>query len=111
MNQDNPPADHVTVDGNDNASAIEDNLKSRSTWIRFIFMIAFIVIANVAAMVATVVVLLGFLWVLFTGEPNEQLRQAGRALARYFGEIVRFLTYNTETKPFPFGADWPSSDD
>jgi hypothetical protein len=111
MNQDNPPADHVTVDGNDSASAIEENLKSRSTWIRLVFMIAFIVIANVAVMVATVVVLLGFLWVLFTGDTNEQLRQAGRALATYFAEIVRFLTYNSETKPFPFGADWPSADD
>ena len=110
MSQDNPPADHVTMDGNENAAAIEDNLKSRSTWLRFVFMLAFVVIANVAAMVATVVVLLGFLWVLFTGEPNEQLRQVGRSLAGYFGDIVRFLTYNTETKPFPFGADWPADD-
>lgn len=111
MNQDTPPADHISVDGNDNAHAIEENLKSRSTWIRLVFMIAFIVIANVAVMVATVVVLLGFLWVLFTGDTNEQLRQAGRALAKYFAEIVRFLTYNSDTKPFPFGADWPSADD
>ncbi|MEO1202823.1 MAG: DUF4389 domain-containing protein [Pseudomonadota bacterium] len=111
MNQENPPADHAGVDSGDGGSAIEDNLKSRSTWIRFLFMIAFIVIANVAAMVATIVVILGFLWVLLTGETNEQLRQAGRALASYFADIVRFLTYNSETKPFPFGADWPSADD
>ncbi len=111
MSQDNPAADHAAIDNEEHPGAIENNLKSRSTWLRFVFMVAFLVIANVAAMVASVVVLLGFLWVLFTGEPNDQLRQAGRALARYFAEIVRFLTYNTDTRPFPFGADWPSTDD
>ena len=110
MSHDSPTADHATID-DEPPEAIERHLKSRSTWLRLVFMIAFIIIANVAAMVASVVVVLSFLWVLFTGETNDQLKQAGRALAAYFADIVRFLTYNTDEKPYPFGADWPSSDD
>jgi hypothetical protein len=62
-------------------------------------------------MVGSVVVVLGFLWVLFKGEVNEDLREIGQSLARYVFEIVRYLTFNTDEKPFPFGGRWPSADD
>ena len=110
MSQDNPPADHARVDQGDESGEFESHIKSRSTWLRLVFMIAFVVIANVAAIVASVVVVLSFLWVLFTGETNDQLRHAGRALAAYFAEIFRYLTYNSEDKPYPFGGEWPSAD-
>jgi hypothetical protein len=49
-----------------------------------------------------------FFHVLFTGNTNEQLKTFGHSLAIYSYEIVDYLTFNTETKPFPLGADWPS---
>ena len=108
MSQDNPPADHAPIDHDERSDEFEKNLKSRSTWLRLVFMIIFIVIANVAAIVASVIVVLSFLWVLFTGETNDQLRHAGRALASYFQDIVRYLTYNSDQKPYPLGGEWPS---
>ena len=78
MSQDNPPADHAPIEDEVHTVDVGDNLKSRATWLRLVFMVVFIVLANVAAIVATVVVILGFLWVLFTGETNAQLRDAGR---------------------------------
>jgi hypothetical protein len=59
--------------------------------------------------VLSLVVILGFCWVLFTGEKNDQLQQAGQAIADYLYEIIRYLTFNSEEKPFPFGNDWPSA--
>ena len=110
MSNNNPPADHV-VSGNDEAGApIEENIRSRSTWLRLLFMIAFYAIGTVTTAVLSVVVVLGFLWVLFTGEKNDQLQQAGQVIAGYLYEIVRYLTFNTEDKPFPFGNDLPSAD-
>ena len=109
MTQDNPPADHAPLDDEPRSGDIENNLKSTATWLRLVFMLVFIVIAYVAATAATVVVALSFLWVLFTGETNQQLRQIGRSLAAYFGEILRYLTYNSDDKPFPLGGDWPSN--
>ena len=110
MSNNNPPADHV-VSGNDEAGApIEENIRSRSTWLRLLFMIAFYAIGTVTTAVLSVVVVLGFLWVLFTGEKNDQLQQAGQVIAAYLYEIVRYLTFNTEDKPFPFGNDLPPAD-
>jgi hypothetical protein len=46
---------------------------------------------------------------LFTGEINKQLQQIGQSVAGYMYQIVRYLTFNTEDKPFPFGGSWPSA--
>ena len=111
MSNENPPADHVISDNNDSGIPIEVNIKSRSTWLRLLFMVVFYVLATVTSAVLSVVVVLGFFWVLFTGEKNSQLQQAGQVIAAYLYEIIRYLTFNTEDKPFPFGKDLPSADE
>jgi hypothetical protein len=110
MNNENPPADHVMVDDEPSGTAIEENIKSRSTWMRLVFMLVFYAIATLTGAVASVVVVLGFLWVLFTGEKNRQLQQAGQAVASYLYEIISYLTFNTDEKPFPFGRDFPTAE-
>jgi len=110
MSNQNPPADHVISDNNDSGIPIEENIKSRSTWLRLLFMVVFYVLATLTSAVLSVVVVLGFFWVLFTGEKNSQLQQAGQVIAAYLYEIIRYLTFNTEDKPFPFGNDLPSAE-
>lgn len=106
---DNPTVDQVS--GEEPAKVkVEENIKSRTTWMRLLFMCIYAVIISLTGMVGTVIVVLGFLWVLFTGEVNRELRQIGQAIADYMYELVRYLTFNTEEKPFPFGGAWPSAD-
>lgn len=106
---DNPTVEQVA--GEDAATGkVEENLKSRGTWLRLLFMCIYGLFASLTAMVGTVIVVLGFLWVLFTGEVNRELRQIGQAIAAYLYEIIRYLSFNTEDKPFPFGGAWPTDD-
>ncbi len=109
MSNDNPTVDQVGVEDSDSGN-IEKNLKSRTTWLRLIFMCIFCLLIGLASLVGSFVVVLGFLWVLFTGEINRQLQQAGQSLASYIYQIVRYLTFNSEEKPFPFGEAWPTAD-
>lgn len=81
--------------------------KDRSTWLRGLFMLLFVAIYNVAAVLIGAVAVLQFAWKLVTGETNPRLLSFGEDLSRYFYQILRFLTFNTETKPFPF-EEWPS---
>lgn len=90
---------------------MERNLKSKSTWLRLVYMLVFGLLAWVATMVAAVVIVLGFFWVLFTGERNSGLASAGQSIATYLFQIVRYLTYNSEQRPFPFDAAWPSAEE
>jgi hypothetical protein len=108
MSNDNPPADHAFVDDNKVGSPVEENLKSGATWLRGLFMLVSCILASVALFVGTWIVIFGFFWVLFTGEVNRQLKEAGQSVAAYLYNIARFLTYNTDEKPFPLGGEWPS---
>lgn len=85
---------------------ISEHLKSRSTWLRLVFMLLFVVIFYVAEMVLFAVAALQFLWKLFSGEVNERLTSFGANLAEFLRQVVLFLTFNTEDMPFPF-SDWP----
>ncbi len=110
MSDTNPPADHVFADTNRSGKPIEEHLKSKATWTRFLFMVVCSILVWLASIVGAVVVVFGFLMVLFTGEVNRELRGVGQSLATYIYENIRFLTFNTDDRPFPFGGDWPSAD-
>lgn len=109
MSNDNPTVDHV-ADEPAASEGVEAHLKSRDTWIRLVFMLVYYLLVSIAGFVAGVVVVLGFLHVLFTGERNASLMQAGSTIARYVREILEYLTYNTDDKPFPFGRELPTAD-
>jgi hypothetical protein len=86
---------------------LQANIKSRSTWLRLFFMIVMGIAFAVARFVTTVIVIVQFVHVLLTGNVNEQLRSFGQSLATYMFEIVSYLTFNTEVRPFPFDKNWP----
>ena len=114
MTNDNPTADDVVIEeptGESTGSPMEENLKSNSTWFRILFICIYAALVWLASLVGAFVVVLGLLWKLFTGEVNDQLRQAGQGIASYIFQAVRYMTFNTDTKPFPFGESWPSADD
>jgi len=60
----------------------------------------------IALLVAGVVIFLQFGFMLLTGKLNEQLLVLGQSLSIYLSQILLYLTYSTEEKPFPFQA-WP----
>lgn len=110
MTDTNPPADDAFVNEKQAGTKIEENLKSRATWTRFLFMLISYLLISLASLVGTVIVIMGFLWVLFTGEVNRELRGVGHSLAAYIYENIRYLSFNTDDRPFPFGNKWPDSE-
>ena len=110
MAADEQPRDHVTTDEDpsEEVNDIQQNMKTRSTWVRALFMIAVLVLYFVSRFVVLAVIILQFLYVLFTRETNKQLREFGHSLALFTCESIDFLTYNSENKPFPFDNEWPS---
>jgi hypothetical protein len=110
MSDTNPPADHPFVEEQTPGKRFEDNVRSRATWTRFVFMAISFVLLWLASIVGIAIVGFGFVWVLITGEVNRELRGVGQSLASYAYENIRYLTFNTDDRPFPFGNKWPASD-
>jgi len=108
MSDQNPPADHPFVEDEPSGSRMEENLKSRATWTRFLFMLISGILVSIAGFVGCFIVVLGFFWVLFTGDVNRQVQEVGQSIAGYLYESIRYLTFNTDQKPFPLGGEWPS---
>ena len=86
--------------------AVKARLTRRSIWTRAVFMLIFLVAYSVAEVVLGIVVIIQFLMVLFTGTANANLLRLGNNLSTYIAEVLRFMSFNTETQGFPFG-DWP----
>lgn len=87
---------------------LKHNLIAKETWIRGLFILLFAFLLAVARMVTWAVVLLQFLFTLFTGRTNDNLLKFGDTLARYIWQCFLFVTFNSDDKPFPFD-DWPVS--
>lgn len=85
---------------------IKQNLKSSGSWLRGLNMLIFAVFFWVSGIILATVVIFQFLTTLFTGKQNPLLLEFAENLSTYFYQIVRFLTYTTESKPFPF-QHWP----
>ncbi len=85
---------------------IQENIKRSSIWLRLVYMVVLGIAFHVAEFVIWVVVVFQFLTSLFTGKPNDRLTRLGRNLAHYIKQIMVFLTFAGEGKPFPF-APWP----
>lgn len=79
-------------------------------WKRGIYMLICAFLYNVAEMVVVAVALLQFLFKLFGGSENQQLKRLGQGISIFFYQTMRFLTFNSEEKPFPF-SPWPDIDD
>ena len=78
------------------------NLTSGSTWTRLVHMIVLAIAFNIAEFIIGAVVVFQFLSKLLTGKANEQLKTFGAEVGTYLSSIVRFLTFETEDKPFPY---------
>jgi hypothetical protein len=107
MSDEVPPSGAGSEDRQHQPVPVKENLKTRSTWLRLFFMFVVILLYSVSRVVVSVVVLLQFFWVLFTGETNKPLEKFGQSLATYTYQSIRYLTFNTEDRPFPFDLDWP----
>jgi hypothetical protein len=87
---------------------LKQRVKSKDVWMRGLYMVLFAFIYGVTDFVLFATVIIQFLIRLLTGDINKQLQSFGYSLSQYIYQVILFLTFNTDDKPFPFD-DWPSS--
>lgn len=85
---------------------IKKRLRQGEIWKRGFYMLIFLAISGLAKFIISMIVLFQFCTVILTGRTNVQLVRFGQNLSTYVYQINLFLTYNTESYPYPFGA-WP----
>ncbi len=80
----------------------------RAVWKRGLLMLLFAVAFGIAQTLMNILAVVQFLWLLFSGEPNQFLIRFGKSLSIWFGDVARFLSCATEEMPFPWKS-WPDA--
>ncbi len=84
----------------------KESMKDMNTWKRILYMLLFAFAYSMAEFVLMGIVFIQVGFKLLTGELNANLKILSKQIAFYIYQIMLFLSFNTEEKPFPFSA-WP----
>ncbi|MDY6994493.1 MAG: DUF4389 domain-containing protein [Pseudomonadota bacterium] len=88
---------------------MKKNLTVGHTWQRAFFMLLFAIFLYIALIIIAAVILFQLGALLFSGKLNERLLPFGHSLSLYISEILLYLTYNSDHKPWPFPpSEWPN---
>lgn len=85
---------------------IKSRLTSKDIWLRGLYMVFFSIAWGLSEILLVFTVVIQFFTVLIGGSANLPLLRFGQNLSRYHYQMARFVSFNTETRPFPF-SDWP----
>lgn len=81
-------------------------VSSKEKWLRALYMLLFLVIFTIAKCIVWIVIAIQFLMTLFTNNVHKKTLDFSEHLNTYIHQTLSFLTYNSETKPYPF-SPWP----
>ena len=95
------------VDDSMGTESLKENFVQQGKWLRLLWMIGFSFIYSISLWVLWLIVTVQFLFVLLTNNPNKNILRASSGFRNYMVQILDFITYRSEDKPFPF-SDFPS---
>ena len=85
---------------------IKRNLLSPSMWLRMMYMVIFLVVGYLLLHLMIIIAIIQTISNLITGKAIEPIWEFSRGLNQYLLQIMDFLTFRAEERPFPF-LDWP----
>lgn len=95
------------VEGTTETAATPEGDSTAQVLLRGLYMVLFAVITRLAEFVIWGAAFIQLVYKLSTKKTNDRITTFGDSLAQYVTQIVRFQTFNSEEKPFPFQS-WPT---
>ena len=84
----------------------ETNEREKPGLSRALYTILFLIIIRLISMVLFVIAITQYIYSWLTGEPNDKILYFTEGLAEYSKELVSYVGFNTDEKPWPVG-EWP----
>lgn len=89
---------------------IKENAKNIDVWTRGLFILIYGVIFYFLFALIWLVVIFQFIMKLITSELNEQILDFSDSLNKYVSQILLYITFKSEERPFPF-SPWPRNEE
>ena len=80
----------------------KDELLDIKKWQRLFFMVIYGAAINFVVSILIILVAIQFIFYLFTSKTNNQLQSANNWLQGFFNDSLNFLSFNSDSKPWPF---------
>ncbi len=80
----------------------EEPWRDRNLWLRFVLMLLFAVVYWLAQFAVGLTALIQFGFAALTGEHSAPLHRFAAGLSAYITEVIDFLMFQSEHRPFPF---------
>ena len=87
---------------------VETNERERPGLSRALYTILYLIIIRLISMVLFVIAITQYIYSWLSGEPNEKILYFTESLAGYSKQLVSYVGFNTDEKPWPIG-DWPDN--
>lgn len=88
---------------------VKENVRNVDTWMRGLFIVIFGVIFYFLVMIIWLLVIFQFLTKVMTGNLNQYLDNFSVGLTEYTLQILNYVTFRSDDRPFPF-SPLPGSD-
>lgn len=85
---------------------IETNEREKPGIARALYILLYLIIGRFISVILFVVAITQFIYTWLSGEPNEKILDFTEGLSEYAKQLVSYVGFNTDEKPWPFG-DWP----
>jgi len=90
---------------------LQNKIANPGHWLRLLLMgLMFIILFYLINFIIAITMVVQWILVLLSGETNTRLQRFSKGMNRYAYQILEFITFNSETRPFPL-SDWPESHD
>ncbi len=86
---------------------IEINTYPKVDLARVLYTILYLIIGRFISMILFVITVSQFIYNWLIGEPNDKLLSFTVGLAEYSKQLVSYICFNMNERPWPAG-DWPS---
>tara|TARA_A100001011_G_scaffold231584_2_gene239607 strand:+ start:2924 stop:3247 length:324 start_codon:yes stop_codon:yes gene_type:complete len=91
-------------------AALTENIKEPSIWVNFFLKIFYLVFLNFIVPFLGFITLLQLLFSIGSKKPNENLVTFSKKISSYIYQIINFITYSSDQRPWPFNSFPESSD-
>ena len=104
---------HIDSSGTSPDSSNRDDLKNKllnpKHWVRLALMLLmYVILSLLIKAVLFIVLFVQWILVMLNGEPNARLLHFTKGMNVYAYQIMEFITFNSDTRPFPL-SDWPET--
>tara|TARA_E500000075_G_scaffold38645_1_gene34679 strand:+ start:66 stop:386 length:321 start_codon:yes stop_codon:yes gene_type:complete len=100
MKETNKNEENLSID----TVALSENIKEPSIWVNFFLKVIYLIFLNFIIPFLGFITLLQFLFSLGSKKPNDNLISFSKKISIYIYQIINFITYSSDERPWPFNA-------